>query len=103
MIFVTPRILESRRSMARQTVFSRRLREARKRLGVSQAQLGIQIGLDPGVASARINRYEQAVHLPDYDTLVRLAEGLNVPLPFLFAERDDLAEAILDFTTGRNP
>lgn len=89
--------------MARQTVFSRRLREARKRLGVSQAQLGIQIGLDPGVASARINRYEQAVHLPDYDTLVRLAEGLNVPLPFLFAERDDLAEAILDFTTGRNP
>ena len=89
--------------MARQTVFSRRLREARKRLGVSQAQLGIQIGLDPGVASARINRYEQAVHLPDYDTLVRLAEGLNVPLPFLFAERDDLAEAILDFSSGRNP
>ena len=89
--------------MARQTVFSRRLREARKRLGVSQAQLGIQIGLDPGVASARINRYEQAVHLPDYDTLVRLAEGLNVPLPFLFAERDDLADAILDFSSGRNP
>lgn len=88
--------------MARQTVFSRRLREARKRLGVSQAQLGIQIGLDPGVASARINRYEQAVHLPDYDTLVRLADGLNVPLPFLFAEQDDLAEAILGFTSGRN-
>lgn len=82
--------------MARQTVFSRRLREARKRLGVSQAQLGIQIGLDPGVASARINRYEQAVHLPDYDTLVRLAEGLGVPLPYLFAEQDYLANAILE-------
>lgn len=82
--------------MARQTVFSRRLREARKRLGVSQAQLGIQIGLDPGVASTRINRYEQAVHLPDYDTLVRLAEGLGVPLPYLFAEQDALASAILE-------
>lgn len=83
--------------MGRQTVFSRRLREARKRLGVSQAQLGVRIGLDPGVASARVNRYEQGVHLPDYDTLVRLAKGLDVPLPYLFAEHDDLAQAILSF------
>ncbi|WP_449397200.1 helix-turn-helix domain-containing protein [Devosia riboflavina] len=85
--------------MRRQTVFSRRLREARKRLKISQAQLGILIGLDPGVASARVNRYEQAVHLPDYDTLVRLAAGLNVPLPYLFAEQDDLADAILKFVS----
>lgn len=83
--------------MERQTVFSRRLREARKRLGISQVQLGIEIGLDPGVASARINRYERAVHLPDFQTLERLASSLNVPLAYLFAEDDALATLILHF------
>lgn len=69
-------------------------------MGISQAQLGIKIGLDPGVASTRINRYEQAVHLPDFETLVRLAGGLGVPLPYLFAEDDRLAECILKFETS---
>ena len=81
--------------MASQTVFSRRLRQARERLGISQRNVGIATGLDPGVASARINRYEQAVHLPDFATSERLAAVLEVPLAYLFADDDDLAELIL--------
>lgn len=83
--------------MASQTVFSRRLRQARLARGLSQKNLGIEIGLDPGVASTRLNRYEQAVHLPDFSTLERLAKALGVPLAYLFAEDDALAEAILLF------
>ena len=45
----------------------------------------------------RINRYEQAVHLPDIPTLERLAKALTVPLAYLFAEDDLLSELILRF------
>ena len=86
--------------MASQTVFSRRLRQARIARGLSQKTLGLVIGLDPGVASTRINRYEQAVHLPDFSTLERLAKALTVPLAYLFARDDPLAELILQFGTA---
>lgn len=88
--------------MPSQSVFSRRLRQAREAAGLSQKGLGIEIGLDPGVASARVNRYEQAVHLPDIDTAQRLADRLQVPLPFLFADDDGLAEAILNYARSRH-
>lgn len=81
--------------MPNQSVFSRRLRQAREATGLSQKALGIEIGLDPGVASTRINRYEQAVHLPDIDTAQRLADRLEVPLPYLFTDDDELAQVIL--------
>lgn len=83
--------------MPSQTVFSRRLRQARTARGISQKTLGLEIGLDPGVASTRLNRYEQAVHLPDFPTLDRLAKALGVPLAYLFAEDDALSEMILRF------
>lgn len=86
--------------MPSQSVFSRRLRQAREAAGLSQKGLGIEVGLDPGVASARINRYEQAVHLPDIETAQRLADRLGVPLPYLFASDDALAQAILDYAAS---
>jgi transcriptional regulator with XRE-family HTH domain len=87
--------------MPSQSVFSRRLRQAREATGLSQKGLGIEIGLDPGVASARINRYEQGVHLPDIDTAQRLADRLQVPLPYLFTDDDDLAQMILNHARSR--
>lgn len=83
--------------MPRQSVFSRRLRQAREAAGLYQKWLGIVIGLDPGVASTRIYRYEQAVHLPDIDTAQWLADRLQVPLPYLFTDDDGLARVILDY------
>ena len=87
--------------MARRTdirlVFQRRLLEARQREQLSQKELGIQAGLDPSVASTRINRYELGVHEPDFATVQRLAETLKVPTAYLFAEDDRLARMILAF------
>ena len=78
-------------------VFQRRLKEARLRGQLSQKELGIQAGLDPFVASTRINRYELGVHEPDMATIERLATALAVPTTYLFADDDRLARMILAF------
>lgn len=79
------------------SVVGSRLREARERLGISQKQLGIKAGLDPSVASPRINQYETGKHVPDIQTAQRLAEVLGVPAPYLYAEDDQLAAWILAY------
>ncbi|WP_152566108.1 helix-turn-helix domain-containing protein [Lysobacter antibioticus] len=53
------------------------------------------IGLPQETAAVRINRYEKAVHDADLATARRIAEALGVPLAFLYAETDTMAEAIL--------
>jgi transcriptional regulator with XRE-family HTH domain len=82
-------------------VFSRRLREAREAHNVSQRTLGIEAGLDEFVASTRVNRYETGVHQPDLQTMQRLAEVLNMPLAYFYAEDDELAQLIKDFKGSR--
>lgn len=77
-----------------QTIFGSRLRQARMRLGIPQDKLGTQIGLDEGCASARISRYETGTHQPPWLIVEKLAKALGVPVAFLFAEDDDLAELI---------
>ena len=79
-------------------VFRHRLGEARLNHQLSQKQLGIHAGLDPSVASTRINRYELGVHEPDMATVQRLAETLAVPTAYLFADDDSLARMILAFS-----
>lgn len=79
-------------------VFAARLKARRKELGLSQAELGVKMGLPEDVASTRINRYEKGVHAPDLDTMERMAKELGVPLPYLLAQDDRLAAAILGFS-----
>jgi transcriptional regulator with XRE-family HTH domain len=78
-------------------VFQHRLKTAREMKERSQKQLGVDAGLDPFVASARINRYELGVHQPDLATVERLAEALTVPPAYLFAGDERLARMILAF------
>ena len=75
--------------------FGKRLREARQKVNVTQKKLGILAGIDELSSSARINQYEQDVHIPDYMTAKRLASALGVSVTYLYAEEDDLAELIL--------
>jgi transcriptional regulator with XRE-family HTH domain len=84
-------------SVARNSVFGGRLKEARLRAGLSQKALGIAAGLDDFVASTRINRYELGVHKVDYPFSCRLAAELSVPVAYFYTEDDDLAELILRF------
>lgn len=78
--------------------FPKRLMQARKRMGLSQKQLGIQAGLDEFVASARMNQYERGVHTPDFKTVLALSAVLKVPTAFLFCVEDDLADKILQWS-----
>lgn len=73
-------------------IWGRRLKEARTAADLSQKQLGIQAGLDPFVASPRINRYELGVHKADYKIVQRLSQILDVPSGYFYTEDDTLAE-----------
>jgi transcriptional regulator with XRE-family HTH domain len=61
------------------TLFGRRLREARIRVGIPQDKLGVLIGMDEGCSSARISRYETGVHEPK----IIQSKNLLMPLTFL--------------------
>lgn len=76
-------------------IFSIRLAQARERAGLSQKQLGILAGMDPSVASPRINQYERGRHEPQVRTAKELAEVLGVPPAFLYTDDELLAELLL--------
>lgn len=73
----------------------RRLKQARIERKISQRSLGIAAGIDSASASARMNQYERGKHVPDYDTLCRLALVLDVPVLFFYANDTD-AELLLN-------
>ncbi|PTS80460.1 transcriptional regulator [Stenotrophomonas sp. HMWF022] len=77
--------------------FGKRLQTARKAAGLTQQQLGMEIGLELDVAAIRINRYERGVHDPDSDTAHKLAKRLGMPLAYFHSDNEALAEAILTF------
>lgn len=64
---------------------------------VSQRALGAMLGMTKKNGSVRINRYEQQTSRADMDTAAEMAAALDVPLAYLFAESEDLAEWILAF------
>jgi len=71
--------------------FTERLKEARKRMKISQKELGIKMGMDPSSASGRMNHYETGRHMPDLTTLKKLASELNVPVNYFFCESEESA------------
>lgn len=83
--------------MSEVSIVAKRLREARLRAGLSQKQLGIQAGIDELSASARVNQYERGKHMPDLQTLTRLAGILGTPVPYFYCEDPDLADFIARF------
>ncbi len=78
-----------------QVVFGKRLKQARQQSGLSQKQLGLEIGIDQATASPRINQYENNRHRPGDQTVAKLADALQVPIAFFYAEDDGLAQLIL--------
>ena len=84
--------------MSELSVVARRLKEGRVRAGLSQGQLGVAAGMDKFSASARISQYEHGKHMPDLQTLTRLAGVLRIPVPFFYCDDPDLAELIAKFS-----
>jgi transcriptional regulator with XRE-family HTH domain len=85
--------------MSELSVVARRLKEARMRAGLSQGQLGVAAGMDKFSASARISQYEHGKHMPDLQTLTRLAGVLRTPVPYFYCEDLDLADLIARFSS----
>lgn len=88
---------------AQLTVFALRLAQARARVGLSQKQLGVLAGMDPSVASPRINQYEKGVHEPQLETAKRLAEVLGIPAALLYTDDDQLAKLLLLWSKMSTP
>lgn len=76
-------------------IFSVRLRAARKEKNLSQERLGILAGIDESSASARMNQYETGKHVPDFLMTTKIAEVLEVPVVYFYAEDNLMAEIIL--------
>ncbi|WP_308365096.1 MULTISPECIES: helix-turn-helix transcriptional regulator [unclassified Microbulbifer] len=77
------------------SVIGKRLKEARLRAGLAQERLGILAGIDEMSASARISQYERGVHTPGYPLAERFADVLDVPVEYLYAKNDSIAELLL--------
>jgi transcriptional regulator with XRE-family HTH domain len=80
--------------LTRSHPIGKRLKQARLAAGYSQARLGVLAGIDPSVASARINQYERQRHQPAFEVVRRLAHVLKKPAPYFYATDDALAELI---------
>lgn len=67
--------------------------------GLSQRALGALVDKDQSKdkGAVRINRYEQQVNRADMESAAALATALDVPVAYLFADDDQLAELILLF------
>lgn len=63
--------------------------------GLSQRELGRRIGLLEEVVSSRVARYELGTSEPDFETVSRLAKALDVPMAYLLADTDSIADLIL--------
>lgn len=76
-------------------LIGRRLRAARKAVGLSQVELGALVGMDDKNASPRLSRYERGEREPDAETLRALGKALGLPPAYFLATSDPLAECIL--------
>jgi transcriptional regulator with XRE-family HTH domain len=77
--------------------FGRRLKEARKARGFSQERLGIDAGIDPASASARMSQYEKGVHLPGESIVLQIAAVLSLPAAYFYCEDDETAHLLQCF------
>lgn len=80
-------------------LFSKRLKEIRKNRGLTQKELGAMIG----VTKVSICCYESGVRTPTLDTLIDLANALNVELTYLlgvdtFAVAEDMPKAAMNLS-----
>jgi transcriptional regulator with XRE-family HTH domain len=79
------------------SVFTKRLKEARTRAGLSQERLGVLADIDEMSSSARMNQYERGKHEPDFSMVERIAKALDVPESYFYAKDDDAAWLLVIF------
>ena len=66
-----------------------RLKELRKRRGLSQLRLAMELGMNQN----SISRYESGEREADYQTLIQLADYFNVSIDYLLERTDKIGRA----------
>ncbi|MBD1589867.1 helix-turn-helix domain-containing protein [Pseudomonas typographi] len=79
------------------STFCKRLKEARLAADISQERLGIEAGIEPASASARMNQYETGKHSPNPTTVQQIATALDLPASYFYSEDDDVARMLVLF------
>ena len=62
-----------------------RLKEIRKKKGITQLKLAMDLGLNQN----SISRYENGEHEADYRTLIAIADYFNVSIDYLLERTDN--------------
>lgn len=86
------------RNPSSNTVFGKRLRQARQHRAWAQDELGVMAGLEESSSSARISRYESGIHEPPFQFVETLARVMNVSPAYFYCPDDQLAELILIYS-----
>ena len=81
-----------------ESTIPRRLKAAREESGLSQKVLGIRVGFDEFVVSARMNQYERGVHTPNFSTVERIAAVLKVDAAYFYCRDESLARIIKTYS-----
>lgn len=84
----------SSRFIPKNSVLSRRLRQARQRRDLSEDRLGILAGLEESSSSARMSRYESGIHEPPHQFVETLAKVLGISAAYFYCADDRLADII---------
>ncbi|MBC7489257.1 MAG: helix-turn-helix transcriptional regulator [Glaciimonas sp.] len=84
----------SSQSLSKNTVLSRRLRQARQRRDLPQDRLGVLAGLEESSSSARMSRYESGIHEPPFQFVEAVAKVLGISAAFFYCSDDRLAQII---------
>lgn len=85
------------------TIYGRRLGEARESYGFSQTDLGVAVGLDESSAGGRISRYENGIHQPKLGMQQLFAQVLELPMTFFYTEDDEAARLIANSSRSDKP
>lgn len=66
-------------------LLSKKIKEARKRAGLTQKELGVRAGM----SEAMIGQYETGYRRPKYKTLERIAAAMDLSVEYFLENRDD--------------
>ncbi|EOZ6561176.1 helix-turn-helix domain-containing protein [Salmonella enterica] len=82
----------------------KRLKEARKRAGLSQEKFLQLTDIESVSDKSQISSYESGRYSPPYEFIVQIARALNYPEGYFYTQDDDFAEVILQLHRNKaNP
>lgn len=66
-------------------------------MGISQKVLGMKCGIDPSVASSRVNHYCTGRHVPNFSLLLKMSVVLKVPVAYFYTPDNELARLLTSY------